>query len=287
VRAAYVPAGYYLPFLVMDHENLLEKRGYSLEIQQFQDNAQMISLFLNRHLDVTAQSALTMFPLASEYPGTFKFIYGQYANSYFFMVPKDSEIQRLEQLRDIRIGTWKSPTAENFIRLILRNGGLTDDEYTIQRFGALDWAPALQNGVVTVVFGFDVPLASLAATGEYRYVAEESLNALIPERPVFNGGAFIASSLITNDLPKAKAIHDALLEAINIINNDPKRAGVAAATMLNADVKVITDARFDHFVRVDDDLVLAAEETFDLLKQNSIVATQIDIPEMFWAPNTN
>jgi ABC-type nitrate/sulfonate/bicarbonate transport system substrate-binding protein len=153
VRAAYVPAGYYLPFLIVESDGLLEKRGYSMKLQSFGDNAEMISLFINGHLDVTAQSCFTMFPIETQHPGLFKFIYGQYTNSYYFMVPTSSKYLSLGHLKGAKIGTWKSPTAENYIKLILRGANLeVKRDYDIQRFDATDLAPALENGVVPVIW---------------------------------------------------------------------------------------------------------------------------------------
>lgn len=285
INAAYVPAGYYLPFLVAEHEKLFEKRGYSINLQSFQDNAHMISLFLNGHLDVTAQSAFTMFPIEEDYPNHFKYIYGQYANSYFFMVSITSEIKTLKNLKNYTIGTWKSPTAVNFIKIILKGAGLNEADYKIQRFGALDWAPALENQVVPAVFGFDIPLGKLYSSGKFRYIGVDSLHQLIPDNYIFNGGAFISSKVIDKDPQKATAIRDGLLEAISLINNDPERVAQIAAKALNSEVDIVRVAKFDIFVAPDDKLIASAEATLQLLKEHNIVHKDISIKSMFWPKN--
>ena len=49
VKAAYSPSAFYLPFLVMESEKLLEKRGYSLTLEKIPTNAIFVNLFLNKH----------------------------------------------------------------------------------------------------------------------------------------------------------------------------------------------------------------------------------------------
>lgn len=292
VRAAYVPAGYYLPFVVAKEQGLFEKRGYKIELQRYQDNAHMINLFLNGHLDVTAQSSFTMFPTELDHPGLLRFVYGQYANSYYFMVPSQSQFTSLADLNGATIGTWKSPTAVNYIKLLLGRAGLAENKhYTIQRFGATEWPAALENGVVDVVFGFDVLLARLALTNNYRYLAPDALEGLLSGTMVFNGGAFVSAKLTERNPDKARAIQEALLEAIEIIRTDRElTARIAADTLLpdglsrEQRLAIARAARFDVFTTADTDLIESARRTLDLLFEHGVVSERFDVSDLFWAP---
>lgn len=244
----------------------------------------MISLFLNGHLDVTAQSCFTMFPIETEHPGLFKFVYGQYTNSYYFMVPVNSPIQRLQGISGNTIGTWKSPTAENYIRLIMRQAGVAQDDYKVQRFGATEWAPALENHQVPVVFGFDVPLATLSVTGKYVYLDKSAVARLLPKHKVFNGGGFLSTRLISEDPLKAKAIREALYEAIEIIRTKPQRTAEIVMATLGASKDAAQQSKFDEFTWPTPELLLSAEKTLGLLQDSDIVKGDIKVKKMFWWP---
>lgn len=296
VRSAFVSAGYYLPFIVVKHERLLEKRGYTIELTKYQDNTHMVNLFLNGNLDVTAQSSFTMFPTEADHPGIAKFIYGQYAGSYFFMVPSGSPIRALADLRGKTIGTWKSPTAVNYIRILLKSAGMQMEEegkergdYKVQRFGATEWPAALENGVVPAVYGFDVLLARLAITGKYRYVAADSIEKMLNGQKVFNGGAFVSAKLIAENPKKARAIREALLEAIKIIQTDPElTARIAAEDLLPAEaplderLKIARASHFDTFALPDEALMKSAEQTLQLLVDDGIVPKRLNVRDLFW-----
>ena len=280
VRAAFVPAGYYLPFLVAKDQRLFEEQGYRLELTRYNDNTQMISQFVNGHLDVAAQSAFTMFPTASRHPGVLRFVYGQYARSYAFVVPAESRYVRLHDLSGATIGTWKSPTAEAFIRILLRQRGLSEgDDYTIQRFGATEWAPALQNAVVPVVFGFDAPMAALVASGEFRYLEPEAVPALL-DSGVFNGGGFIASKLDETDPAKAAVIRSVLAEAVRIINDEPARARRILARSLGVSQSVAESTMLDDFTPLDSAALTSARQTLQLLTESGIVTSAVDLDAM-------
>ncbi len=282
VTAAYVPAGYYLPFLVMESEGLLEKRGYSLQLQRFQDNAEMVSLLLNDQLDVTAQSSLTMFPIEADNPGLVKFVYGQYLRSYYFVTKKNSGISLITDLKGKKIGTWKSPTAEVFVKLVLRNNGLNDGDYEIKKYNANEWPSMLENGQVDAVFGFDSGVAQLLDKKDYVIFAENELQKLQTGSPIFNGGGFIRSKLIAENPQKARAIRDAMNEAMNIIRDDPKRITKIVMEKIGAPENVLDLVHFDDFHYPNESLYESAEATYRMLKDNDIMKKDIDVRGMFW-----
>ena len=291
VTAAYVPAGYYLPFLVVESDGLLEKRGYSIELKRFNDNAHMINAFLNGHLDVTAQSAMTMFPVEQRHPGLFKFICGQYLNSYYFVVPDNSSMKTLYDLKGQTIGVWKSPTAEAYVKLLLGKIGLYEKkDYNLQRFGAAEIAAALDNNSVNVIFGFDVPIAKLVASGRFRYLRPDIMVNLLPKDKVFNGGAFINTRLISKNPKKAKAIRDALFEAIEKIRTDKNHVNKILAAKLGVSIEVASKAYLDEFTWPNAQLMNSAQATFNLLKEydgllKMGLADELDARTLFWLPS--
>lgn len=282
VRAAFVPAAYYLPFLVVENDGLLEKRGYGLQLQRYNDNAEMISAFLNDNLDVTAQGANTMFPVEMENPGRYKFVYGQYVRSYFYVVPDSLAYNNLADLAGDTIVTWRSPTAEVFIKLTMRRQGIADSVYHISRVGATEWAPALENGVATTVFGFDVPVAGLLAQPEFRVLQPDAVENLFLEEPEFNGGAFIRTKLIVEDPAKARAIREALFEALETIRSEPDRVRSILANRLGAAPEVVAEAALDRFAWPNQQMIDHAQRMWQELGEQGFLQGETDIQNLFW-----
>lgn len=284
VKAAFVPAGYYLPFLIVEADSLLEKRGYSLELVRFNDNSHMVNLFINRGLDVAAQSALTMLQVLEEHPDqSFKFVYGQYAQSYAFVVPVNSPYRSLDQISGETIATWRSPTAVAFISLLLGPRGLTQGEdYQVARYGATEWAPALENGVQDIAFGFDVVLEGLVQSGQFRLLEQNALSSLLSPNRVFNGGGFIHESLIGEDPAKAEAIREAFLEAVSIINEEPDRARRVAGRRLGLPESTVLSALFDEYSPIDSIMIDAAYALEDLMLREGLLGTRVVEEAIFW-----
>lgn len=293
VSAAYVPAGYYLPFLIVEHDNLLHKRGYSMELKRYENNSIMISNFLNGNLDVTAQSSLTMFPVEAENPGYFKFIYGQYNMSYSFIVEEDSGINKLTDLKDKVIGTWTSPTADACIRIVLSKYNLEPEEYEIRPFGASLVASQLQNNNVNAVFLFDAFAEALVQSGPYKYLSKSSMKDVIKVSisknkkkivQVFNGGAFINTRLIQENPRKALAIRDALIEAVLIINKEPERVKKILAEKLNISDSAALSAAYDLFHIPDNHTIESARHTVNLIQQEMLMPKESDVQvdRLFW-----
>lgn len=292
VRASYVPAGYYWPFLIVERAKLLEERGYALDLIRVNSNSIMINSFLNGNLDVTAQSALTMFPLELQHPGLYKYFYGQYLDSYFFMVRTESTYQRLQDLRGKRIATWQSPTAINYLRLAFSSRGMDPDkDVTIVQIGASSLAPTFENSNdLDAVFGFDVPLARLALTKKFRYIEESIFSDINGGGKIFNGGGVISTRTLLNDRAKADAIAGAFNDAIQLITSSRQAAfehlysGLYGSSVPE-DPALFGAARLDDFRWVSPNLTAIAQQTYDLMRQHGLIdaGQPLNVRSLFWS----
>ena len=298
VTAAYVPSGYYLPFLIVEHDQLLEKKGYTFKLKSFNSNSDMINNFVNGNLDVTAQSALTMLPIEGNYPDIFKFIYGQYNYSYSFVVKKDSDIKSIKDLKGKKIGTWTSPTAINCIKICMREEGIVKEEdYTIKTYGATSVSENLLNDNVDAVFLFDVPCAYLVEENGCRYLKKSAMSEMIEipvdvvgsdeyknsYEPLFNGGGFLHTRLISENPKKANIIREAFHEAINIINTEPLRVQKILADKIGQSENAANKAVYDKFHIPNKDMMFKlANETEKILFKHKLLKKHIDVENLFW-----
>ena len=282
IRAAYVPAGFYAPILLAESRGYFKDEGYEIQLARYNNNALMINAFINGAVDLTAQSALTMLPVEEENPGTFKFIYGQLANSYFFVVPAASDINSIEDLSGKVIGTWQSPTAVAYIDLVLADNKVSKSDVNIQRFAVSDVAASLENNNVDAVFTFDFQAAFLEQSGKFRILAPDSLKELLEgESAPFNGGGLVNTKLIQEDPQKIAAIEHAISRALDDIKNHPVEARVELAEILKISIDNPGAVRLDQFSLPDDSMVLSAEKTYELLVSQKIASGSANVAGLF------
>ena len=277
VTAAYVPAGFYLPFLVAEDRKLFEARGYRLVLTRFNSNSDMINAFLNRQLDTTAQGAFTIFPLSVSQPNSVKFLYGQYCRSYHLVVPKDGAVRSVADLKGKTIGPWQSPTAEAGRKILLAKAGVPPEECRIVRFGVDQVASQLLNGTVDAIFHFDIPVENLIQTGKFQYLKKSALDDVLPPTdgqatPVFNGGGLIHPDLPAKDPNKARVIREVLEESVRFIRQNPAEARKILGKLLGAPDAVAQGAVLDEFGLIDDRLLASADRTWDLCHEYGIVS---------------
>jgi len=289
VHAAYVPAAYYLPFLVVESDKLLSKRGYTMDLVPFNDNSHMINLFLNGHIDVTAQSSLTMFPVEAKNGGLFKFIAAQYNYSCFFVVAKDSPISTLADLKGKKVATWKSPTATALIGMLLRRQQLTigdSGDVVVVPYGANDVAMAVENGQVDAAFIFDAPAAKLVTSGKFRYVDEHAIEHLFQDNQrFFNGGPIVYTKVITDEPKKAQAIQEAFVEAVEIIRTKPEHVNRILSEKLDLPLSVVSAMNRDDYVWIDPEVIKAADQLQAMLQKEDPTHGDIKVDTLFWTPS--
>lgn len=224
VRAAYQNGGSYLPFLVVEDRALLQKRGFTLRLTRYPGDRleQLLFDFLNNKVDVTAHSGVTLLPLSAAYPGAFAFLYGQFADSYFFLA-RDTTLSRLSDLEGLTVVTWPSPTAEVLAALAIRNRGSRSNPPAI--IATEDWLERLATDSTLVAFAYGRHVVKLQHQG-FRVVDQNAVRYVGPgsddhRSRLFNGGGVIRTQLVVRYPTKARAIRDALFEAMEIIDTEP------------------------------------------------------------------
>jgi hypothetical protein len=135
----------------------------------------------------------------------------------------------------------------------------------------------------TPIFGFDVPLAKLQSTGNFKYLEEDSVSRLLPKPyHVFNGGGFMSTRLITSNPKKANAVKEALREALSIIRSNPRHVSEVVAAKLRATEEIARNTKFDEFTWPNEELVSSAGRTLQLLREANMVQGHFEARSMFW-----
>jgi ABC-type nitrate/sulfonate/bicarbonate transport system substrate-binding protein len=279
VRLAAVPAAYYLPLMVAHDRNLFSKYGLRSELILFNNNNDMMNALLHGDADVSGLGSGGAFSLEAQSPGKVRFIYGQNNRSYSLIVPTQSKIQSLEDLRGKKIGTWPSPTSRVALHLILDSRiGADGFEITPVEFRFLN--QAMKGGDVDALFNTDVFTEQAIQSGDARYLSRIPLEEYV-KRPFFNGGGLIMRDLETRKPDAARFVGQVLEEAVKFIQEHESEARQSLVTHVNVTTTIAAKAPLDDFILLSKVDIPAAQEVAELLHKNGAVPKQVNIEPMF------
>ena len=125
-------------------------------------------------------------------PEQFRYVIGGYETIIHIMVPADSDIQSVADLKGKKIAASQGVTAQYYLPIVLEAFGMTIDDVSVSELQLADVVNALNDG--TVHAGFHItsyPLATisdLAATKGIRLLGlpEESISSISEKYPYFS-----------------------------------------------------------------------------------------------------
>ncbi|MGA2770716.1 MAG: ABC transporter substrate-binding protein [Bryobacteraceae bacterium] len=279
VRLAAVPTAYYLPLMVAVDQHLFEKHGYKPSLVIFNNNNDMINALLRGDAEVSALGSGGAFALEATSPGRLRLIYGQNGQSYSLLVPRDSKVTSLNDLKGKRIGTWQSPTPKVLLHLIL-DSRIGSDGFTIMPTEFRFLNQLLRRGDADALFNTDVLTQQALESGDVRILSRNPLEEYIMN-PFFNGGGLVLRSLEPRDPKMYQAIIVTMREAIDLISTRPKEVRLSLVTHIGVTQSVAANAPIDQFVQIEEINRAKAQAVADLFYENRILTNQIDVAHLF------
>ena len=280
VKMGAVPSAFYLPIFVVQEQGLLKKRGYDSTVEVFNANTNMMDAFIAGNVDLAAQSSGTMFPLELKHPGLFKFVYGQNANSYSFIVKSNSPNNSLRDLNGKKIATWNSPTAKLTIELCLKPF-FDPSNVEIRQVDFKLLNQVLENGEVDAVFGPDVFPTQGVRSGKARYLESNPMPKYVLN-PFFNGGGFVNANLIKESPELAGAVKEAFDEAIEFINSHNEEARRLMVKYVPADEQDLLTTPLDQFIPNEQVDMEKAQRVADIFSENGLMNRKVEISGLFY-----
>ena len=280
IKVGVVPSAYYLPIFVAKEKGFFEQNGFNAEVVIFNNNSDMLNAFLRGDVDTTAQSGGSLFPLEATSPGKFKFIYGQNNLSYSFVVRNDSSIKSLNDLKGKRIGTWPSPTARVFVKLVLKKYfDPREVEIVPLDFKLLN--QALEQKQVDAGFNTDIFTETGIQNGISKYLVKHPMRDEVIN-PTFNGGGIVSSELIKSNPQKAERIKKSFEQAIEYIRQNPEEARKIILKFVSVDEKIALTAPLDDYLKVNEINIDKAQELADILYGEKLMDKAIKFSDLIY-----
>lgn len=274
-----VPAAYYLPLMVAQDQHLFEKYGLRSELTLKNNNNDMMNMLLHGDADVSALGSGGAFPLEAASPERVRFIYGQYAHSYSLIVPTESTIKSLQDLKGKKIGTWPSPTSRVFLHLIL-DSRIGADSFQVVPLEFRFLNQALNRGDVDALFNTDVFTEEAIQSGSARYLSRYPMEEYV-QKPFFNGGGLVQRSFQEKNPKVYEIVLKVMDEAITFIQTNESAARQSLIAHVGVSSAVANNAPLDQFVRFSEIDLGSAQHVADLLFAQKVLPRKIEVKVMF------
>lgn len=275
VRLSVNPTAFFLPLFVAHDQGFFAKHGVESEILMLNSTGEATNAFLKGDAEVSALGAGGLFFLDEKSRGKIKLAYVQYNRSYALIVPKDSPIHSIDDLKGKRIGSWPSPTPDIYLHLIL-DSRIGASGFTNVPVESRFLHQTMMRGDVDAIFAADVHAATSIATGTTRFLSQYPMEEFV-EKPFFHGGGILRAEYIKDHPSTAKAVIEALDDAIDFIHANPEKARDSLVTHIGVKPEIAASATVDDFTTLDKADFGLAQKLADDLTKSGILKGTIDV----------
>ncbi|MGE7957518.1 ABC transporter substrate-binding protein, partial [Pseudomonas sp. NPDC089530] len=256
---------------------------YKVEYAEFAGGNLIVEALASGSLDVGSMSEIPpIFSIQSHrQPRLIAVLQGD-VNNQVFLIPKDSPVESVGQLRGKRVGYVRSTTSHYFLIKALKEQGLTLNDITAVALTPQDGFSAFQSGQLDawVIYGVFIQLAKFRSGAR---VLKTALGYL-------SGNYLIAARPAALDEPlRRQAIQDYLqrqARTLDWINDNPEPWAAKSAQLLGVDKAVFLDmyhsrSQPSKIVAVNDQAIASQQEVADLFFDAGVLSERLDVSPLW------
>ncbi|VVO16207.1 ABC transporter substrate-binding protein [Pseudomonas fluorescens] len=259
---------------------------YKVDYSEFAGGNLIVEALASGSLDVGGMSEIPpIFSIQSHrQPRLIAVLQGD-VNNQVFLIPKDSNLESVAQLRGKRVGYVRSTTSHYFLIKALKEQGLTLKDITPVALTPQDGFSAFQSGQLDawVIYGVFIQLAKFRSGARVLKTALGYLsgNYLIAARPA-----------ALEDPLRKQAIQDYLqrqARTLEWINDNPEPWAAKSAQLLGVDKAVFLDmynsrSQASKIIAVNDQAIASQQEVADLFFDAGVLSERLDVSPL-WDKN--
>ncbi|AKA24003.1 ABC transporter substrate-binding protein [Pseudomonas chlororaphis] len=252
---------------------------YKVEYAEFAGGNLIVEALASGSLDVGGMSEIPpIFSIQSHrQPRLIAVLQGD-VNNQVFLIPKDSPLESVGQLRGKRVGYVRSTTSHYFLIKALKEQGLTLNDITAVVLTPQDGFSAFQSGQLDawVIYGVFIQLAKFRSGAR---VLKTALGYL-------SGNYLIAARPAALDEPlRRQAIQDYIqrqARTLEWINDNPEPWATKSAQLLGVDKAVFLDmynsrSQPSRIIEVNDQAIASQQEVADLFFDAGVLSQRLDV----------
>jgi sulfonate transport system substrate-binding protein len=259
---------------------------YKVDYSEFAGGNLIVEALASGSLDVGGMSEIPpIFSIQSHRQPRLIAVLQSDVNNQVFLIPKDSTLESVAQLRGKRVGYVRSTTSHYFLIKALKEQGLTMKDITPVALTPQDGFSAFQSGQLDawVIYGVFIQLAKFRSGARVLKTALGYLsgNYLIAARPA-----------ALEDPLRKQAIQDYLqrqARTLEWINNNPEPWAAKSAQLLGVDKAVFLDmfnnrSQPSRIIEVNDQAITSQQEVADLFFDAGVLSERLDVSPL-WDKN--
>ncbi|AZD67044.1 sulfonate transport system substrate-binding protein [Pseudomonas chlororaphis] len=256
---------------------------YKVEYSEFAGGNLIVEALASGSLDVGGMSEIPpIFSIQSHrQPRLIAVLQGD-VNNQVFLIPKDSKVESVAQLRGKRVGYVRSTTSHYFLIKALKEQGLTLNDITAVALTPQDGFSAFQSGQLDawVIYGVFIQLAKFRSGAR---VLKTALGYL-------SGNYLIAARPAALEEPLRKqAIQDYIqrqARTLEWINNNPEPWASKSAQLLGVDKAVFLDmynnrSQPSQIIAVNDQAIASQQAVADLFFDAGVLSERLDVSPLW------
>jgi ABC-type nitrate/sulfonate/bicarbonate transport system substrate-binding protein len=279
LRVSLSKTAFFLPLIVAVDKGFFQEQHLTAQLDYYNSTNTAINAFVTGNSDVTALGSGALFALEISSPRRVQLLYGQNSSSYCLVVPGNSAITDLEQVRGLKIGTWPSPTAKAFLHLIL-DSRIGKDGFEVVPMESRFLNQAMSRGDVGMLFETDVFAQQAIASGIGRYLAKNAMEKFV-RAPFFNGGGIMSTSRAEKDPNLKERLVKIFSRTIEYMNAHPTETRDILAKALAVSPDIARDAPIDKFFQLGDIDRQAAQQVVETLHGAGIIKESVAVQSLF------
>ncbi len=284
IRVGYKPNSGYQNYFVALTQKLFEKHGVTVEGTTFQSTNQMLQAIALGQIDATPAGSIEVGArMEQEEPDIMRIyltLVFHKENAFFsVLVPKDSPIKSLADLKGKKVGTLPGSTASAWFKVCVKSFFDPNEVEMLQVSPRLQ-LQALSAGEVDALYTVD-PIVTMA---QVRGIAEVMVKG--PENdyilnPMATGAGLISKSFMDKKPETARRFIAAMYDAIDFMrsNETQTRQIIAAETKL--DVAVADKMDLIGYWKLDETDYDIVQKYLDFLLGSGILDKRIDAKSLY------
>lgn len=274
-----------LPLYIAEEKGFFAQQNIEIHWIDVRDPGQAEKIFHAGEADLIMTTFANLMQAEVRKPGVIRLLFPIYESSEepgsYILVPPQSKIRRVAELRGKTLGTYSGPSQKAYALIVLKKLGLREPiDVQLVQVSSATQVQGLLSGSFDALFTVE-PYGSLAISKGAR-VLESGVRTKYISNPFWLGCVAIATSLAKNSPHTVEAILKALENAaayIKVHENDAREI-LAKRTDIDSDV-ARRCALYTWIPHPNAPAMRQIQEGIDLLAREKLLDRSVDISTMF------
>lgn len=291
ITIAYFPLDASLSFFVAKEQGYFAENGLEVNAVEYKSSKDAMDAFLQGKVDVIfSQGTSALIATEAKSPGEFRLFHiGSQTDKEFvnyLLVPKNSSIKSITDLKNKRVGAYKSTTSQVILQLIAKKLFNDANAYQITLIAPDLQGEALALGEIDALYTTEPYATILQEKIGARILVENPLNKYILS-PWPSGGAIVSTKYANNNPDAVRKLIKVSDQAVEYIRNNPEAAKRLLSKYTPIDENTAIETNTYRWYKSDE---TADHESFkenvqklaDIMYDNKLIDNKVDMSNIYY-----